>query len=217
MKKISSLILLITAAVFNASAPMAKSKTAAKGNPAIAATAAKFQAQPIVYIDSEDGLFKNYGISKSIEFNQLTDSMEQSSKMFKEEWDACYQKYLELSSKRANNEITQEKYLKESGALSLQLNGKIQEKYDEINTPLYEARSKVRTKLIEIAINIGKHLGASAVAPTSTVFYIDPAYDITQEAFDTLNKEYKDSQSKKSTCNHCCDVHCPTKCNAHCK
>lgn len=62
-----------------------------------------------------------------------------------------------------------------------------------------EAYERVRRKAYTIAISIAKRLGASSIVrrydwndkdPDHDMIYIDPAYDITREVIDTLNKEY---------------------------
>lgn len=64
-------------------------------------------------------------------------------------------------------------------------------------TKLYESQKKIELKLMAIARNIAKRLGACSVLEIGRYVhgggeleYVDPAYDITREAIDTLNKEY---------------------------
>lgn len=85
--------------------------------------------------------------------------------------------------------------------------------YDQIKEAHIELEN-IENKVKKIFQSVCKKYDASAILVSSG--YVDPSYDITQEVIDTLNKEYETSQSKKPTCNHGCDVHCPTKCNMHC-
>ena len=200
MKKISLILLLITAA-FNTSAPMAKSKTAAKINPAIAVANAKLQAKPILFFDTSEFYVEREAsitypgsvirASKSVEMNEIEEAMENEMKDFM------------LKSQQIGADS--QKLCDEANASNRQQNMK---------------REKLMKKLRAIKEAIAKRLNGCAVleynAPSSSIIVVDPAYDITQEVFDTLNKEYQDSQSKKPTCKHSCDVHCPTKCNTHC-
>ena len=62
-------------------------------------------------------------------------------------------------------------------------------------------RYKLMKKLIKVSKSIAKRLGAYSVVPKSyacifSPFWVDPAYDITKEVIDTLNKEYDATHCK---------------------
>lgn len=178
----------------------------AKVNPVTAIAASKLKAKPILFFnvdrlsaftDFETGILQS---SKSDEMNDIEKPR--------------YQAYQEFQLK------IQEICDRAKGADSY---GQRKQLTDEYNAESYakynQPQEEVRKKIAIIAASISTRLGACVVLNYNTnslietsslmIDCIDPAYDITQEVYDTLNKEYKDSKAQRSTCNQSCCIHCP--------
>lgn len=75
------------------------------------------------------------------------------------------------------------------------------DKWDSCTLQLYEkTKELVRQKMLIIIDDLIKKYGACALQTYREykydIIYIDSAYDITQEAFDRLNKEYLESKAR---------------------
>ena len=195
MKKISLLLLSITAGFNMCGAMASKNKIT---NPAIVVAALKLQAKPILFFNTErinverewlmtgnvvpiNGYSKLVRASESLEMNDIDTRRHQAD-----------QEYRKASQECQTNKITDE--------------------HNAIIAQLSQQETGVLKKIRTIKEAIDKRFGACAVfeyvAHYNDIICVDPAYDITQEVFDTLNKEYKESKSQKAKCNHC-SVHCP--------
>lgn len=218
MKKISLFLLLIITGVNTCGAMIVKNT---KINPAMVVAASKLQAKPIVFFDIKDlNSQRDYQTgyliqsSKSDEMNDIEAEMYKAQKDYSFKSESLGAEQQAIYNKYCANQITQTVYQQEI----LKINDKSQKISDEINasSSKYEtSRIEVKKKIANICATIAKRLGACAffyyqpgalVGGDLLYACVDPAYDITQEVFDTLNKEYKESKAKK--CSHC-DVHCP--------
>lgn len=212
MKKICLLLLSIIAEANTCNAMAVKNT---KVNPAMGVAVSKLQENRILFFDQK-ALYDTYTIGecpyriacgKSLEYNDLIDN--------RNELNNNYEKLAENISKKYPNAIpsiffqigdaVDEQTQKKTEEMNL-----AKENYNADLAKVNDAISKVESRLLEISIEIGKRMRASAVLDISSCLYFDPADDITQEVFNTLNKEYNESESQKSTCNHC-SVHCPHK------
>lgn len=232
MKQITLILLLVTA--YNTSTPMAKTKMAAKPSAAMAVATAKLQAKPIVFFDiadltyeyskeiKEGKLSHETFVAKSVEANDIANEIRMLHEELQFERDDLNNKLSVLLKKLEGGDITHATYTKESKPLYDALNSLHGWAGSEIDSRVLrtqklwlEITNDIPQKFKICAKAIALKKGAYAAFEYNSnslweqIFCVDKAYDITDEVIDTLNKEYKESQSKKHACTHCCHAHCP--------
>lgn len=227
MKRISLFILLAIAGI-NTCGAMSPKNT--KINPAIVAATTKLQAKPIVFFDIkeleanrdyETGYLKTP--PKSDEINDIEKQMYQfhqsNQAIQKEQQDKMNAARLQYD----NKQITHQAWIKAQEDANRELVKGTNENNSK-NNSLALQRQAVSKKIVTICTTIAQKVGACAFRYYSSnadhceqflCMCVDPAYDITQEVFDTLNREYKESKTIKSSCNQSCCVHCPLKNRQH--
>lgn len=222
MKRIS-LFILLTIAGINTCGAMSHKNT--KINPAVSAATTLLQAKPIVFFNIEElRAERDYQTgylsraSKSDEMNDIEKeryqhslSSQASRKAFDDKMNAGR---LQLNNKQITQEAWDKEYKRHCDEST-----KMSNESSEKSNALGRQEQAITKKIATICAIIAKRLGACAFfnyAPNISEIYafsmcIDPAYDITQEVFDTLNSEYNKNKPQKSTCNQSCCVHCPLR------
>jgi Skp family chaperone for outer membrane proteins len=155
-------------------------------------------AKPVVFIDVHAMLEiegKQYLVkprNSLHEWENLYNEEQEITKSNTAEYEPLTQlrlQYRDLCLERLIDGDTYQKKMDELNAIS----ANITEKYSEKITLIYQQKANVMAKISAVSESIAKRLGACTIIPISAGqinFWVDPAYDITDEVTETLNKEY---------------------------